>query len=150
MFELIEESPGPEVVVFVECVDGGGTNPRQATRVFAGSSEHPQPLGQWLPGTWENDFYLAAKWSRELLPGPRMWMTDHDHKTFGCAEVPWHEFRGESLSITTLWHWDSAEQMWTQGRTQIWELTSMGRNYYFKDGSPNRSFALSSSPCTGM
>ena len=149
VFELIEESPGPEVVVFVRCVDEGGTQPRNVTRVFAGNSEHPKPLGQWLPGTWRNDFDLAAKWSRELVDyGPWMWLTDHDHKTFGCDEVPWHKFRDETRRIKTMWHWHRAEQMWSQGRTEIWEVTSVGSDYYFEDGSPNRSFALSSSPCT--
>ena len=91
--ELVEESPGPEVVADLVCTPGGTMRTR-AVVVFAGNSSEARQLGGTLKGSveWVNE----VDWSSDrphIVIRYEPWLRPDPHCCPSQYELVWHEWQ---------------------------------------------------------
>ena len=87
--ELVEESPGPEVVADLVCTPGGTMRTR-AVVVFAGNSSEARQLGRTLKGSVE---WVAEEFGSSVVVRYAPWLRPDPHCCPSQYELDWYEWQ---------------------------------------------------------
>ena len=110
--ELVEESPGPEVLAEISC-SGGGSHTDYQVQVFAGNTSEPRRLGQILYGFVEDHartvFWIKYGYENSFTTRTRVWQGYDAH----CCP---------SKYVLTNYKWMDGD--WAETGSEAWIMES--------------------------
>ena len=110
--ELVEESPGPEVLAEISC-SGGGSHTSYEVQVFAGNTSEPRRLGQILYGFVEDHartvFWIKYGYENSFTTRTRVWQGYDAH----CCP---------SKYVLTYYKWMDGD--WAETGSEAWIMES--------------------------